>query len=424
MSHPPPPPPPESSKILILGAGTFGISTAYHLAKSGYSNIHVLDRADVPSPYSAGTDLNKIVRAEYEDPFYTDLALEAIQEWQKPPFAPYFQKIGYLVCTSAAAPEKSRNSLAESLSSISSHSAFSGSITELADPDAVRRKVPQLSGPLSGWAGYLNYHAGYAQAALVVEALARECTKLGVTFITGEEKGRVAELRYDSSGKCLGALTADQSFHTADLVIVCLGAHTASLIPQLGKQLTAKAWAVGLIQLTEEEAVPLRGIPVVNCRDLGFFFEPEPRTNVLKLCNASAGYTNRNAHGVSIPTETNEGIPEEDEIAIRRLLREALPQFADRPFVEKKICWCADTKDSDYIIDFVPQTSGLMVVSGDSGHGFKMLPIVGKWVWEFLVKGKRPEWWQWKNQELEGTGEEDISWRVGTVKDIKDVERQ
>lgn len=62
--------------ILILGAGTFGLSTAYHLAKAGYKNIIVLEKcAPVPPAQSAGDDLNKIIRAEYEDPFYTELAL-------------------------------------------------------------------------------------------------------------------------------------------------------------------------------------------------------------------------------------------------------------------------------------------------------------------------------------------------------------
>jgi sarcosine oxidase/L-pipecolate oxidase len=67
---------PKDSPILIVGAGTFGLSTAYHLAKDGYTAITVLEKASsIPSALSAGFDLNKIIRAEYEDPFYADLAL-------------------------------------------------------------------------------------------------------------------------------------------------------------------------------------------------------------------------------------------------------------------------------------------------------------------------------------------------------------
>lgn len=66
----------KSKRILIVGGGTFGLSTAYHLAKDGYNNIIVVDKSSViPSPISAGNDFNKIIRAEYEDPWYAELAL-------------------------------------------------------------------------------------------------------------------------------------------------------------------------------------------------------------------------------------------------------------------------------------------------------------------------------------------------------------
>jgi sarcosine oxidase/L-pipecolate oxidase len=66
----------KTSPITILGSGTWGLSTALHLTNAGYTNITVFDKAvEIPSRYSAGYDLNKIVRPEYEDPFYTELAL-------------------------------------------------------------------------------------------------------------------------------------------------------------------------------------------------------------------------------------------------------------------------------------------------------------------------------------------------------------
>jgi len=72
----PRPPLSKSSPIIIVGAGAWGLSTALHLTAAGYTNITVYDRAaQIPSPYSAAWDINKIVRAEYEDPFYTKLAL-------------------------------------------------------------------------------------------------------------------------------------------------------------------------------------------------------------------------------------------------------------------------------------------------------------------------------------------------------------
>lgn len=66
----------KSDAIIIVGGGAFGLSTALHLAQKGYTNISVFEKDDhVPPRFSAANDLNKIVRAEYEDPFYTELTI-------------------------------------------------------------------------------------------------------------------------------------------------------------------------------------------------------------------------------------------------------------------------------------------------------------------------------------------------------------
>lgn len=65
----------KKAPVLIVGAGAFGLATALELSQAGYENITVLERdSGVPSKFSAAFDINKIVRAEYEDPFYVNLA--------------------------------------------------------------------------------------------------------------------------------------------------------------------------------------------------------------------------------------------------------------------------------------------------------------------------------------------------------------
>lgn len=60
-------PDPKTTSVLIVGCGTWGASTALHLARRGYKNVTVLDPYEVPSRISAGNDINKIVRMKYED---------------------------------------------------------------------------------------------------------------------------------------------------------------------------------------------------------------------------------------------------------------------------------------------------------------------------------------------------------------------
>ena len=49
----------DSRKVVIIGAGVFGLSTALHLLEKGYK-VTVLERAsEVPARDGAGYDLNK-----------------------------------------------------------------------------------------------------------------------------------------------------------------------------------------------------------------------------------------------------------------------------------------------------------------------------------------------------------------------------
>lgn len=95
------PGPGTQQAVLIVGAGCFGISTAYHLLKRGFKDVTVIDQSDsLPAPDAASTDLNKgklsnfqpylrlstgrflVVRSSYADEFYSRLAQEAIQSWK------------------------------------------------------------------------------------------------------------------------------------------------------------------------------------------------------------------------------------------------------------------------------------------------------------------------------------------------------
>lgn len=66
----------KNDHIAIIGGGAFGLSTAFELSQQGYTDITVFEKdSDIPSKWSAANDLNKIMRAEYEDPWYTELGV-------------------------------------------------------------------------------------------------------------------------------------------------------------------------------------------------------------------------------------------------------------------------------------------------------------------------------------------------------------
>jgi sarcosine oxidase / L-pipecolate oxidase len=79
--------------ILIVGAGIFGASTAYHLThptshsftqglEVSIPRVTLLDRSPLGAGIGASEDINKIIRADYSQKFYMDLGYEAIDAWK------------------------------------------------------------------------------------------------------------------------------------------------------------------------------------------------------------------------------------------------------------------------------------------------------------------------------------------------------
>ncbi|KAH6665843.1 FAD dependent oxidoreductase [Plectosphaerella plurivora] len=435
----------KSDPIVIVGAGAFGLSTALRLVEAGFHDIAILEKDEaMPSRYSAANDLNKIVRAEYEDPWYTAVTLskktntskEAIRAWQTPLFAPHFHQTGFLHCVSGNASERAVSTLERFRAAAEVNPLIKKYVEPIDGPADIRQRTWQYNdGPLSGWKGYLNRLDGYAHSANALLGVAREVRDRGVKFFTGDS-GSVVKLIHDKGGKCVGVETKTGTL-SAKLVIVAAGAAAASLVPSCGRHVVAKSWSVAHVQLTDDEASALRGIPVTYARDLGFFFEPDPKTNLLKLCPMGGGYVNTDPKtGVSLaPSLAQSGfMPQEDQAQVRRLLAATLPALKDRPLVRQSLCWFADTGDSDFVIDYVPGTEGtVLLMSGDSGHGFKMFPIVGNWARDLLLAkdGKQPvERFRWKWTEGEaksGAGDAadwggSVSWRLGDTTEWRDLQ--
>lgn len=464
---------PQDTSVFIVGASVFGLSTALHLAKAGYKDITVFDRSTtLPSPYAASHDLNKIIRAEYgadhaSDDFYTDLALSAIEAWETPEWKDCFRKVGYLRL--AESKKKQANILADMIY-FSVSTAFKaqtaarwfpdGAFCAMSNAKDIQAAVPHLPELTAKeeWKGYVNKHAGYALASEAIRLAYRRCHNLGVKFVLHEEHGQVVKLIEDSkrpdSTIGIRSISGRDYLHTKDVpsvTVLALGAHIGKLVPAIRSQVTAKAWSVAHLQLAKSEALGLQNTPVVNLSELGFWMEPlrvmaeqasklekiavpaeddpEDSMYLLKFCCHGGGWTNMqdidSTKQYSVPPEEQyQTIPKEDEAQLREVVKRSLPSvFHKRPFVRKSICWCADTASSDYVVDYIPGYSNVVLAGADSGHAFKMLPVAGSWVLKFLQQGEqRLDRWKWKIVPEQAKHEvQSVSWRIGAVKDIGSV---
>ncbi|KAF8589336.1 FAD dependent oxidoreductase [Ramaria rubella] len=366
--------------VLIVGAGAFGLSTALHLLLRGWKNITILDRSPIlPAPDAASTDINKVVRSSYSDPTYTRLAREAISAWKnKEDWGDTYHECGVLL----RGGEGTYANLA--LKNDIDHGAR---VEQLRSSDEASPLFPVgvPLGPLisSGFQGYVNFDGGWAYAKQGVELLLAKVRKLGARV---EPNKPVCGLMEDG----LGVKLDDNSEVRADLIIIASGSWTPSTFPDLGisERVLATGQSIATIQLSETEAKTYETVPIVLDYTSGFYIFPPDASNLLKFALHSAGYTHtRNVSGVAVSTprthisHPDQGtIPLEMAESLRTALASLYPDLGQRPFSNTRMCWYADTPDSDWLIDFHPAHPSVLFATGGSGHAFKFLPILGRLV--------------------------------------------
>ncbi|WWC70583.1 uncharacterized protein I206_104534 [Kwoniella pini CBS 10737] len=412
----------KESKILVVGgAGTMGSSTALHLARRGYKDIRILDMFQPPSANSAGNDMNKLISTQYIDGIWGRLALETWDAWKSDElFTPFLHPVGRL---DLAKKDKRRVASLKRQYDLNVSAGKGDNVEWLHNKEDILKKGAYLEdGEIEGWQGMWIRDAGWVAARDALTAVGAELRRLGVKSAFGTS-GTFKSLLLGTDGTTvLGVKAVDGKEWPADLVIMATGAWSPTLI-DLEDQCISKCWQFGHIRLSAEEVDKLKGTPTLYNSELGFFMEPSPE-GIMKFVNEFEGYTRMatcrpfgaktditmsvpRSHALN-PTDT---IPEEGERAIKDVINTCFPQFSNKLLFDKAICWCTDSYDGNWLLCDDPRYNGLILATGDCGHTFKMLPIVGKYVAD-LIEGRlsredRDRWrWRPEGKKAAETGRE------------------
>ncbi|KAK5081000.1 hypothetical protein LTR05_008317 [Lithohypha guttulata] len=428
----------HKSEVLIVGAGVLGTSTALSLSRhQKYTNSHItiLDAApQLPNSSGASIDTSRILRADYAVEAYTRLVSEARSLWLDCSDDGWGGQGRYhdarLLLTELPGVEGHVDGyLEESLTNLrrlaaSGKSGFHDeALTELYNREAIRRQAPFPG--VSGNTGYVNDNCGWVNAEACVRYAYKQIQKVGENRITIKSNARVRGLlteKYASTGtattRCCGVELDDGSLVRADLVVLAAGAWTSSLI-DLGGRAVATGQVLSYLTLSDEEQETLKSSPMYFNVSRGMFMVP-PHHNELKLGRHGFGYQNpkqvqfsklelatdgsssqrtESQAVVSIP-RTDLPIPAEAEAACRDFLVDLNPQWKDRNFTKTRLCWYCDTPTGDFLIDYHPQYADLFIATGDSGHVFKLFPVIGDKVVDAIEGCLNEEYrslWRWRD---------------------------
>lgn len=393
--------------VLIVGCGVFGLSTALELVKKGYK-VHAIDLYPIPSKWAASNDLNKIIRTEYADVFYSKLSVEALRLWENDPLYKdvYFQS-GRITLSPDSKENQHRTKFEnQGFENLAKLGVDVSGVKTIESGKQLGELFPVFKDNDFGMINAkFNPNAGYGHASNSLLKVYQEAKKLGVQFTFGPQ-GHAKRITHDSveveSGEIL----------TADKILVAAGAATGFLI-DLKDQIRALGLFITHIQLTPEEYNKYKNMPIFFSAEYGYFFPPDAENHHLKIALTFSDAENmiqdpfNKERLSSLPRykEQYQGdtFPKKGEYHVRRLLKKVVPELRNHELFNSKTCWVSDSPKSDFLIDKLPGSKNIFIACGDAGHGYKFLPNIGKYI-TLKLEGKLDkdinQRWSWNENPI------------------------
>ncbi|CAD6445725.1 cdc73eb1-2fa9-4dba-8156-db2da58834a3 [Sclerotinia trifoliorum] len=197
-----------ASRILIARGGTWAVCTAIRLARRGYIDVTIFDTYSIPSPISAGNDINKIVE---EGSFLEDEDDISMISTKQPGvgchdtiFKPYYHPSGYIVAADISAA-------LEQLEKRETPNSRIGFVTLNIAGEFRKTMLPgALTGDFPGWKGVFKssdagwVHARKAVKSFVTSLIFGDRDVLGIKTADGKEhRGDRAILAADAGADAL-----------------------------------------------------------------------------------------------------------------------------------------------------------------------------------------------------------------------------
>ncbi|HXX41506.1 MAG TPA: FAD-dependent oxidoreductase [Chthoniobacterales bacterium] len=380
--------------ILIVGAGINGVTAAIELKSRGHEVI-LVDPGPLPHPLAASTDISKAVRAAYgPDEDYTELAERSIERWRKwnQEFkTELYHEVGCLFLRRQSMQPGDFEF--ESLRLLESRNHP----VQHFDAGELREKFPAFAAGCYQEA-FLDPQAGYAESGRVVAMLVARAKSLGVQL---REDTRFAVLE-EKKGRVSGIALQDRESIAGDRVVFATGAWTPYLLPFTAKLFRATGHPVFHLKPTNPELFVPDRFPFfgADISTTGYYGFPLNQ-GVVKIANHGRGRE-------MSPDSPERVVSAGEETDLREFLSSAMPALADAPIVYTRVCMYCDTHDGDFWIAPDPERDGLVIATGDSGHGFKFAPVLGEIIAD-AVEQKENRWlkkFRWRPEVQAGLTKE------------------
>ena len=354
---------PRSSDVVVVGAGTFGAWTAWHLRRAGHT-VALVDAFGAGNSRASSGGESRIIRMGYGDrTLYSRWALESLPQWKdiladagRPDL---FRETGVLWLGHDDDPHV--DVTARTLDRLQV-------VTESLDPADLRSRFPALD--FTGITrGVFEPGSGVLLARRAVSAVAEQASGRGVDVHVAAVEPPAPAWRGEALSLSDGTRLAAGSF-----VFAC-GPWLPSLFPDL---------LASLLRPTRQE-VFFFGTPAGDRRlapsALPAWIDFRAGAYGLPDIEGRGAKVGLTALGPAFDPDRGDRTPSAEGLAAaRRFAAARLPALRDAPVVEARVCQYTNTPSGDLLLDRHPDHDNVWLAGGGSGHGFKLGPAVGAYM--------------------------------------------
>src|SRR5262245_32069939 len=366
------------ARTLIVGGGIMGVSIAMRCAARSRGSVILIERRHLGAGSSGRS--GAILRQHYRDAEVASMARDSLIEYARfeaetgLPLG--FQRTGVLTLAGPGQPDWCQR-IRENVAMLRGL----GIETELVDAARMRALVPGAvvrEGSVGAW----EPGGGFVDPNRTLDSFARRARERGADLRMGVE---LLEIRVEN-GRAVGGRTSAGDIE-AEQVVVVAGPWTRALFTRLGLELPLKVVRpenhyLGVPEMRLElPGGSARGVhPVLIDLELGCYARCEPANARPRVGRVDYD----DDRELRDPDLLDEEVSRELVRWSRAVLPKRVPSYAGRDDAGSLAAWYTLTPDAQALIGPVPGIAGLLVVSGFSGHGFKLAPSVGEGVAQML----------------------------------------